>query len=293
MRSKLISSLAGAAFCIAANGVAIAAAPPPAPVFSWTGFYAGGNIGGGWDDASTNIAGSGTIVSFFATPTPFTNPPIAVADSHTDTLTGIIGGGQLGYNYQVGPQLVLGLEADIQGSGERGSNTFNDPFSGNVCFILKSCPGLTTPITGAAVTTYEAKIEWFGTVRTRLGFLINNQILLYATGGLAYGGVSISGNTTASGSLLGPFPPATTSFSAAKTNIGFTVGGGVEGKFWLPTNWTWKLEYLYVDLGSLDTTSPFPPAQFPGSALFLSPVSGTFTTHTTFQRQHRARRAEL
>jgi|SRR5215469_3007695 len=115
MRNKLISSLAGAAFSFAGSGLALAAdmavkappPPPPAPVYSWTGWYVGGNVGYSWGDAHTDIAGSGESTSFnlFLLPP---NPPATFAGSHTDGLTGVIGGGQLGYNYQVGPQWVLG-----------------------------------------------------------------------------------------------------------------------------------------------------------------------------------------
>jgi len=98
----------------------------------------------------------------------------------------------------------LRLEADIQGSGERGSTTFNDPLSGTICVsVLSGCP-LASTLSAAAVTSYEAKIEWFGTVRGRLGFLINNQVLVYATGGLAYGKVGVSGNSIVNGSVIGP-----------------------------------------------------------------------------------------
>ena len=85
--------------------------------------------------------------------------------------------------------------------------------------------------------------------------------------------------------IYGPFPPATTPFSTAKTDTGFTVGGGVEGKSWLPANWTWKLEYLYVDLGSLDLTGPFPAANPTGGAplgAFTTPFTGAITAHTHF-----------
>jgi outer membrane immunogenic protein len=104
---------------------------------------------------------------------------------------------------------------------------------------------------------YTAEIDWFGTVRARLGYLVSDQLLLYATGGLAYGRVHVTAFATSA--VLVPAgvgdPRLTTSplgFIAAKNNVGWTVGAGIEGRFtyWLPPAWSWKLEYLYVDLGS-------------------------------------------
>jgi opacity protein-like surface antigen len=69
---------------------------------------------------------------------------------------------------------------------------------------------------------------------------------IYATGGLAYGRVSISGTST--DNILG----GSTAFSNADVNAGWTAGAGVEGVAWNPW-WTWKVEYLYLDLGLLDT----------------------------------------
>src|SRR5262245_43288978 len=137
MRNKVISSLVGTAFSFAASGLAFAAdmavkmpvkapPPPPAAVYSWTGWYVGGNVGYSWGDAHTDNAGIATSIASGATTLPF-------AGSNTARLNGVIGGGQLGYNYQFAPQWVLGFEADIQASGERGSNTFNDPLSGTIC----------------------------------------------------------------------------------------------------------------------------------------------------------------
>ena len=173
------------------------------------------------------------------------------ADSNTARPNGVIGGGGIGYNYQFSPNWVLGFEADFQGSGERGSGTFIDPFSGLVCALFSGATGQcvrTVPLNGTAVTQYEAKIDWFGTVRGRLGVLVGDQLLIYGTGGMAYGRVGSSGNTITSGTAAiagGTTLSGAAPFSASKTNVGFSVGGGMEGRLsWLPPNWTWKLEYL-------------------------------------------------
>jgi outer membrane immunogenic protein len=85
-----------------------------------------------------------------------------------------------------------------------------------------------------------------------------------------------------------PLTPAATSFSESKTKVGYAVGGGIEGKcsYLLPAGWTWKAEYLYVDLGSLDTVAPFPGAFVPVPLappnLFTSPFTGAVITHTRF-----------
>jgi outer membrane immunogenic protein len=114
--------------------------------------------------------------------------------------------------------------------------------------------------------------------------LVGNQLLIYGTGGLAYGKVAVSGNANISAATVGVgsqvFSPTTAGLGASKTNVGFSVGGGVEGSYWLPPNWMWKLEYLYLDLGSLDTANSFalaPPTTFASTAL-----TGAFTTHTHF-----------
>jgi outer membrane immunogenic protein len=134
------------------------------------------------------------------------------------------------------------------------------------------------------VTAYDAKIAWFGTVRGVLGVSITDGVLLYGTGGLAYGRVELSGNTGVTGLVTippaAPFTPGASAFSGSNINIGYAVGGGIEARsYLLPAGWTWKLEYLYVDLGSLDIVSPFPAAQ---PTQFASPFTGPLTTHTRF-----------
>jgi outer membrane immunogenic protein len=98
------------------------------------------------------------------------------------------------------------------------------------------------------VITEKKDIPWFGTVRGRLGFLPTDHILLYATGGLAYGEARVSGTVTAP--RLGA-----ANFNAADIKVGWTAGGGIEAA--LIDSWTVKLEYLYLDLGTvaLNTTA--------------------------------------
>jgi outer membrane immunogenic protein len=228
MRSNKLALLTAASLLIFATGSALAAdlpppyrMPPAAPVFSWTGYYWGANIGYGWGtskyDASIIFVG---------------------AISGSQNINGVIGGFQSGYNYQLGTWLI-GTESDLQLSGQKGGATF---------------PGV-LPL--STVTTSQ-KLEWFGTARTRAGFLATPNLLLYGTFGVAYGRVSDSTTTTVIG--LGS---ATTSFKDVKA--GWTAGAGIEGAF--GGGWSAKLEYLYIDLGKTEQT-------------FATPALGTVVTET-------------
>jgi outer membrane immunogenic protein len=249
--------------------------PAPAPIYNWTGWYVGGNVGYGWGNSKTDNTVTGTV-NFEASGTTTFPSSFAFSDSNNAHLNGVIGGGQIGYNYQFRPDLILGLEADIQDADQRGSNTFVIPLPVLICTGAAGPPDHCTNIgtfNGTAVTNYDAKIDWFGTVRGRVGYLITPQLLLYETGGLAYGRVEVSGNTT----VTQPQGPGirvlgSSTFSTSKTNVGFSVGAGIEGSIWLPANWTWKLEYLYLDLGSLNVTTPWTGGF----------GSGTTTTHAHF-----------
>ena len=191
------------------------------PVWSWTGFYVGGNLGYSWGHSSetdTVNMGLGPYVT-----------------SQSFNVNGVIGGGQVGANWQTGIW-VLGLEADLDASGQRGSGT-----STTCTFAAAACDG--SPLS-AAVTE---RLDWLNTDRVRVGVAVNNNSwLLYGTGGLAVGRLAYSSTTTAVGSVLGPF-----SASESQTRSGWTVGGGAE--FHLSGNWTGRVEYLYVDLGNLNS----------------------------------------
>jgi outer membrane immunogenic protein len=201
-------------------------APPPvlAPVYSWTGFYVGGNIGGGWseDSGATRCTEAGVV----------NGPSCQNVPGGTINGSGVIGGVQAGYNWQVSPNWLIGVEADIQGADIKGSTTLNGPF----------------PFFGGGfgpATTYTAseKIDWFGTVRGRVG-MTTGSVLLYVTGGLAYGHARLNTDLFSPGAFI-PFSfPA----SASVTKAGWTVGGGVEWGF--ASNWSVKVEGLYYDLGT-------------------------------------------
>jgi outer membrane immunogenic protein len=218
--------------------MAVKASPPSpqeATAHSWSGFYVGGNIGYGWGNADSNVTLG--VPTFPLGPVPVTIPNSAKPN-------GIIGGAQIGYNWQLSTPWVLGVEADWQGSGQKGSST------------LPPQPNSTLLSNGTSNAAYNADINWFGTVRGRIGYAFDH-ILFYATGGLAYGEVKIAGTATDSGIVVG-FPySATGSFGRSRVNAGWALGGGIEGV--LAGNWSWKAEYLYLDLGSVDTsaTGPF------------------------------------
>jgi outer membrane immunogenic protein len=167
---------------------------------------------------------------------------------------------QAGYNWQSG-RAVFGLETDIQATAQKGSSSLVDFIPGTPgtpaipCILFDppapacapgSVPIPATPGTPAitGIATYQNKLPWFGTFRGRLGFTPADRWLVYATGGLAYGEVSTSETLNVNGAIV--------AFSTDRTKLGWTVGGGVEAALW--GNWTGKLEYLYIDFGTVNNT---------------------------------------
>ncbi|WP_187829786.1 outer membrane protein [Labrys sp. KNU-23] len=179
----------------------------PAAAYNWTGFYAGINGGDGFG-SSHDV----TMSELF----PATGPLVDRYGSLSPK--GGFGGVQAGYNRQAG-NLVLGLEGDIQGGG------------------ISDKAGRIGANAGYFLST-KSQVNWFGTVRPRIGYAFDN-ILFYATGGLAVGGVKYTQNYVNGDFLAHP--------RTSKTRVGFAVGGGAEYAF--SQHWTAKLEYQYIDLG--------------------------------------------
>jgi outer membrane immunogenic protein len=131
---------------------------------------------------------------------------------------GGFGGGQIGYNWQGiwHPHLVLGVEADIQGAGIDNK-------------------GLAVLLPAGIAASHEISIDYFGTVRGRLGYAAGS-LLIYGTGGFAYGGVNNRFHVLATGNV----------FTANNTQPGFAAGGGLEYMF--SPAWSAKAEYQFIGL---------------------------------------------
>jgi outer membrane immunogenic protein len=212
----------------------------PAPVvvapevFNWTGFYIGvhGGIGGGNFDTTFREYLVETDV-----------PAIAAVSGYgtdfSDNAFGGFGGVQAGYNYQFATNWVAGIEADFAGSGISAKHEETYYYDGEYDGSFN----------------YEEKIDWFGTIRGRLGYAWDN-VLFYGTGGAAYGKIKVSGSYDGEGS---------DSFSESSTQWGWTAGAGVE--YGITKNITLKAEYLYVDLGSM-TAQNVALDSLPGEAKF-------------------------
>jgi outer membrane immunogenic protein len=187
----------------------------PAPAPTWTGFYVGLNGGGGIGTGNSDFSIAG-------------GPTFASIDN---SVSGAIGGGQLGYNWQTGP-VVFGVETDFQGSTVKG--TVTAPCFPALCGLPLSA-------------SYSQELSWFGTARGRIGYASAGW-LLYATAGYAYGQVKTNASASAGAATVG--------LGMTENRNGWTAGGGIEVEF--APRWTAKVEYLFVDLGQVNHSFVFP-----------------------------------
>ena len=154
---------------------AVAPAPAPECDFNWTGFYIGGNAGYALGNADTDLDPLPDAATFFG---------LEPTTLHPDP-PGFIGGGQIGYNWQWNKWLVLGGEADFQGTDIEGHDRL---------FNFRDITG-TTNGPDSFIFAHE-RMQWFGTARGRIGFAPFCRLLIYGTGGLAYGNIDYSANTS-------------------------------------------------------------------------------------------------
>jgi outer membrane immunogenic protein len=205
----------------------VKASPPVrAAIYDWTGFYVGANIGYGigHDRARQVLDLGGGIVS-----TTFVDPAVAPR--------GAVGGLQIGYNWQGGRNWLVGFEADLQGTNQSGTS----------CAPVVCLSQIVGGVSSTRALTATQQLDWFGTLRGRVG-AVNNNILFYATGGAAFGRVK----ETMAENLTGNGPANFTTNITTFNQTGWVAGGGIEAAF--AGNWTAKAEYLYLDLGTIQSS---------------------------------------
>jgi outer membrane immunogenic protein len=193
---------------------------PPAPIFTWTGIYVGGQIGYGWASGNNNFSG---FDPFFNTGTFFNS-------SVGGTPSGVIGGAHVGYQYQIN-QFVFGLEGSVDGTSL--SNTASLFFPDGTTLSANS----------------NADIQ--GSIRGRAG-IAWDRALIYATGGVAFGGFNTNVTLANPGTTNGG-NPFFASGNVSTTRVGWTVGGGID--YAVTNNWSIFAEYRYTNWGSLNDGS--------------------------------------
>ena len=228
MKKLLLSATALVAFTAAASAADLPsryAAPAPVaavPLFTWTGFYAGVNAGYGWGDSDLTVTPD--------TPGFFSGALDLAGFGRSSNEGSFTAGGQVGYNYQIGAA-VIGAEADLN------YINLNDHY-------------VATRSVGGVTETLQAghKVQWFGTMRARLGFTPTERMMVYATGGVAFGSVK-----SHSSYVLTGVPSDAFVGSNSDTRWGWAIGAGAEYAF--TNNLTTKVEYMYVDLDSKHYTA--------------------------------------
>jgi outer membrane immunogenic protein len=221
MNRKLKQVLLASTLCVlpfAAKAADMPMKAPPMRVvqpvpFSWTGFYVGGSAGLISQNTVGTDLGDGSGGAFWNT----------AGDQYgIPGISGLVGV-NVGYNYQLSNNIVLGIEADIAWSGL--NNSYNTTSYGLNC-------------EGGCTLSVGSKLEALGTVRARIGYAFD-RALLYATGGLAFGKVK---------NYAFDLHDPTYNANTDSWRTGWTAGGGLE--YAVTNNWTVRVEALYVDLGT-------------------------------------------
>jgi outer membrane immunogenic protein len=234
MRKLLLS---GAAFgvlgmpAMAADVAPVYKIPAPVSVFSWSGCYVGGDVGGAW--GSQGVLNTSPLAVAF--------PPVVLSQAPANTTatgSSVVGGGHIGCNYQWTPFLVIGIEGDYSGA------SLNATGNAQSIFARAAAPG--------GGITWSSRLDSIATVRGRVGFAWTPNTLVYLTGGGAWGRTSYSSTDVF---FSGCPNCATTSFS--DTSSGYVLGGGLEWAPW-SNNWIVRGEYLYYNLSGA-TGGGFPP----------------------------------
>lgn len=215
-----------------------AAVPAPPPMasssFHWTGFYVGGHFGRG-------LGNGNMIVAPLPSAATFVN--LGPTKLHPDP-SGKLGGIQGGFNLQRGV-VVYGVESDYTFSDMNGTRIVSPIVQNNGTPFPGALPGNN-------ITAHQ-DTDWVGTLRARIGATPIPRLLLYGTGGLAYGHVTYFGSTD--------FRPVGTEVYPAfieKTRTGWCAGTGAEAG--IMNHFTARFEYLYYDLGDqVLTANPVPP----------------------------------
>lgn len=263
---------------------------PAAPAPMWTGFYAG--LNSGWNfgtNSSTSNANYGNdsfSIQKLQLPSPYYLPQrnygFLTSNAIAGGQSGFMGGAQFGYNYQLKNNIVAGIETDIQASGSRGSGSSQAGWANALPPNNDGGTAYGSNLVGLNQLSVVSGLDFLGTVRGRIGYIVKPSLLVYGTAGFAYGGAwaevsnnSLQVNNSDAASNLGrsQYAPNNSTFIGGGKNsallAGYSAGGGVEWLF-MP-NWSMKMEALYWNLGNMNIAS----SSISNAGYSRSPATGT------------------
>jgi outer membrane immunogenic protein len=252
-----IALIPSVTFCgvVRAADLQIPPATSAASVWTWSGFYIGGDVGGKWMDnpwTATSLRDPpGPLLGGVQLPIDGTSP--RNYDGQSARL-----GGYLGYNWQFSPLWVVGVEADAAWADSRNSAQGGFPGcspSGALGCVAGFTYGLGGPFGG---DNTRVDMRWDASMRGRLGFLVTPDLMLYGTSGVAWQNIEVTGNCgpwPTSFYCNGPPQPTPSSITQTATLVGWTAGFGVEAH--VTAGWLLRAEYRYANFGTWNSVFAF------------------------------------